>query len=104
VTAIANRKVDRETNMMLRRTVLGAAVASALGSLLVSGVAYAGEKQGKTAEKTVKCLGVNDCKGKGSCKSAKNDCKGENACKGQSFTELTKKECRAKGGKVEKAM
>jgi uncharacterized membrane protein len=87
--------------MMIRKAVLGAAVASALGSLLASGIAYAAEKEGKTAEKTVKCVGVNDCKGKGSCKSAKNDCKGENACKGQSFTELTEKECRDKGGKVE---
>ena len=87
--------------MMVRRVVLGAAVASALGSLLASGIAYAAEKEGKTAEKTVKCVGVNDCKGKGSCKSAKNDCKGQNACKGQSFAELTQKACLEKGGKVE---
>ena len=87
--------------MMLRRALLGAAVASAVGSLLASGVVYAGEKEGKTGEKTVKCVGVNDCKGKGSCKSAKNDCKGQNACKGKSFAELTEKECREKGGKVE---
>ena len=91
--------------MMVRRAVLGAAVASALGSLLASGVAYAAEKEGKTAEKTVKCVGVNDCKGKGSCKSAKNDCKGHNACKGQSFTAMTAAACEEKGGKVEaKAM
>jgi hypothetical protein len=89
--------------MMLRKAVLGAAVASALGSLAASGIAYAGEKEGKTSEKTVKCVGVNDCKGKGSCKSAKNDCKGKNGCKGQSFAELTEKECHGKGGKVEKA-
>jgi uncharacterized membrane protein len=89
--------------MMLRRALLGAAIASALGSLLASGVAVAGEKEGKTSEKTVKCVGVNDCKGKGSCKSAKNDCKGQNACKGQSFAELTDKECLEKGGKLEKA-
>ena len=87
--------------MMVRRVVLGAAVASALGSLLASGVAFAAEKEGKTAEKTVKCVGVNDCKGKGTCKSAKNDCKGQNACKGQSFAELTQKACLEKGGKVE---
>lgn len=86
--------------MMVRRAVLGAAVASALGSLLASGVAFAGEKEGKTAEKMVKCVGVNDCKGKGSCKSAKNDCKGQNACKGQSFAELSAKACQEKGGKV----
>lgn len=87
--------------MMIRKAVMGAAVASALGSLLASGVAYAGEKEGKTSEKTVKCVGVNDCKGKGSCKSAKNDCKGQNACKGQSFAEVSEKACLDKGGKVE---
>ena len=87
--------------MMVRRVVLGAAVASALGSLLASGIAYAAEKEGKTAEKTVKCVGVNDCKGKGSCKSAKNDCKGQNGCKGQGFTEMTEKACLQKGGTVE---
>jgi hypothetical protein len=87
--------------MMNRKTVLGAAVASALGSLLASGVAYAAEKEGKTAEKAVKCVGVNDCKGKGSCKSAKNDCKGQNACKGQGFAETTEKACLEQGGKVE---
>ena len=87
--------------MMVRKAVLGAAVASALGSLLASGVAYAAEKEGKTAEKTVRCTGVNDCKGKGSCKSAKNDCKGQNACKGQGFTETTAKDCKVAGGKFE---
>jgi hypothetical protein len=91
--------------MMVRKVVRGAAIASALGSLLASGMAYAAEKKDKTTEKTVKCVGVNDCKGKGSCKSAKNDCKGQNACKGQSFAELSAKECGDKGGKVEqKAM
>jgi uncharacterized membrane protein len=88
--------------MMLRRAVLGAAVASALGSLLASGVATADEKEAKTAEKKVHCVGVNDCKAKGGCKSAKNDCKGQNSCKGQGFTELTEKVCQQTGGKVDK--
>ena len=74
--------------MMVRKAVLGAAVASALGSLLASGVAFAADKGGKTAEKTVKCVGVNDCKG-------------QNGCKGQGFTEMTEKACLQKGGTVE---
>jgi hypothetical protein len=91
--------------MMVRKVVRGAAIASALGSLLASGMTYAADKKDKATEKAVKCVGVNDCKGKGSCKSAKNDCKGQNACKGQSFAELSAKECSDKGGKVEqKAM
>ena len=87
--------------MIPRRAVLGAAIATALGTLLASGIAHAGEKQGKTSEKMVRCAGVNDCKGKGGCKSAKNDCKGHNACKGQSFAETSEKQCKEMGGKVE---
>lgn len=29
------------------------------------------------------CKGMNDCKGKGMCKTDKHDCKGMNACKGR---------------------
>ncbi|MBI1367099.1 MAG: hypothetical protein GC162_00445 [Planctomycetes bacterium] len=29
------------------------------------------------------CRGLNACKGKGACKTAKNDCKGHNECAGQ---------------------
>ncbi len=28
----------------------------------------------------VKCTGVNGCKGKSECKTAKNECKGHNSC------------------------
>ena len=56
------------------------------------------------AKTDVKCVGANECKGKGGCKSAMNDCKGKNACKGKGFVETkTEKDCMAKGGKVEKS-
>jgi hypothetical protein len=29
------------------------------------------------------CKGQNECKGKGSCKTDKNECKGQNECKGK---------------------
>jgi hypothetical protein len=29
------------------------------------------------------CMGMNDCKGKGGCKTAANECRGLNECKGQ---------------------
>ena len=29
------------------------------------------------------CKGLNDCKGKGGCKTTENACKGQNACKGK---------------------
>ena len=46
------------------------------------------------------CAGVNDCKGKGGCKTAKNACKGQNGCKGQSFVDTTEQECKDKGGTI----
>jgi hypothetical protein len=57
----------------------------------------------KPAEQTAKvhCQGVNDCKGKGSCKSADNACKGQNGCKGKGFLEVASDDdCKAKGGTV----
>lgn len=55
-----------------------------------------------SGEKTAKvhCMGINDCTGKGACKTPKNDCMGKNACKGQGFIDLTEEECKTKGGTV----
>jgi hypothetical protein len=68
----------------------GAAIASAAGLLVASGVfissALAVEVQGR-------CFGVNGCAGKGECKSAKNDCKGKNACQGQGWVQMKEDEC-----------
>jgi hypothetical protein len=53
------------------------------------------------AATTVKCQGINACKGQGSCASADNSCKGQNGCKGQGWLATsTEKECTDKGGKV----
>ena len=56
-----------------------------------------------TAEKVSKidCAGVNECKGKGTCKQATHGCGGQNDCKGKGFVETkTPKECADNGGKV----
>lgn len=50
------------------------------------------------ADHSVKCFGLNACKGHGACKSTANACKGKNACKGQGFAMLGKAQCTAKGG------
>jgi hypothetical protein len=81
-------------------SIKNAVLASAVASLFVSGAAFAKDKTDKKTGSTVKCEGINECKGTGSCKSASNACKGQNGCKGQGFTETTKKDCTAKGGKV----
>ena len=31
-----------------------------------------------------RCAGTNECKGRGACKTEKNDCAGKNSCKGES--------------------
>ena len=38
---------------------------------------------GKTGVRGGCCKGMNECKGKGMCKTDRNDCKGMNQCKGQ---------------------
>jgi hypothetical protein len=80
-----------------------AILASAVASMFASGAALAKDKPEKKAGDTVKCEGINSCKGTGACKSANNGCKGQNGCHGQGLTETSADECKAKGGKVQVA-
>lgn len=73
------------------------ALVLATATLFSAGFAFADEKA--PAEGVVKCSGVNSCKGHSACKTETNACKGQNGCKGKGFTEVTAKECAAKGGK-----
>jgi len=83
---------------MLKQTLKGALIASAVASMLAGGSAFA--KDEKAAAKDVKCSGVNECKGKGACSSADNSCAGQNGCKGKAWVKMSEKDCKAKGGKV----
>jgi len=49
----------------------------------------------------VKCYGVNSCKGKSACKTAKTSCKGQNSCKGQGVMMKSAKKCKKMGGTTE---
>jgi uncharacterized membrane protein len=49
----------------------------------------------------VHCYGINNCKGQNDCKSLFSSCKGQSACKGKGFKDVTLKECRDMGGKLE---
>jgi uncharacterized membrane protein len=81
----------------------GIMIATAVATLAVSGSLTAAA-QDKAKMEPIKCAGVNECKGKGGCKSAQNDCKGKNACKGHGFVEMKDaKDCTAKGGMVKKS-
>ncbi|MCG3201096.1 MAG: hypothetical protein NFCOHLIN_00958 [Gammaproteobacteria bacterium] len=53
-------------------------------------------------EGAVSCLGINACKGQGSCKTAENACAGQNACKGHGVSLVSAAECSEKGGTIAK--
>ena len=81
-------------------TKTGLALATAAAALFALGaapMAHAAE------EGSVKCAGVNSCKGTSECKTAKSECKGHNTCKGQGWvTKKSADECKKAGGTVVK--
>jgi hypothetical protein len=85
---------------MLKETLKGAVIASAVASLFVTGAARAEEKASKTGSAKVQCQQDNSCGGQGACGGKDNACKGKNSCKGHVFTTKTEKECTDKGGTV----
>jgi hypothetical protein len=49
----------------------------------------------------VKCMGINECKGHGSCAvTGGSSCAGQNECKGKGWVKASAADCTAKGGKV----
>jgi len=81
------------------RKTSGVVVAAAAAALFAAGVAGTGSA--RAVDDKVHCVGLNACKGQGSCKQASHSCKGQNACKGQGWIESSSGECTAKGGKIE---
>jgi len=77
----------------------GILIASAVATLITSGslVAQAADKAGGDK---VRCAGINECKGHGSCSGEGHSCSGKNSCKGQGWVETSAAECSQKGGKV----
>ena len=74
-----------------------AAAAAALFSAAVVPAVYAADG-GST---TVKCAGINACKGQSKCKTAESACAGQNSCKGKGWLVVpSAAECTAKGGTV----
>lgn len=89
--------------MMIRKKTAGATLATAAAALFVAGAAMTAVPTAAKAADGVKCMGINSCKGHGSCKTASNDCKGHNACKGHGWVSTkSAKECMDKGGTVAK--
>ena len=90
---------------MNRRKLMGLVVAGAVATFVGTNFGLAAdEPKGETA-KTVKCSGINECKGKGACNAAdgSHGCAGKNECKGKGWVKVaTEKDCTEKGGKVVK--
>ncbi len=81
--------------MNTTKRLTGIAIATAAAAMFVIAPLPA-----TAAEKTVKCFGVNACKGLSSCKTASSSCKGLNSCKGKGFVDVKKSVCKQLGGKV----
>ena len=73
------------TALAFTSAVLAAAIAAPVSSATTPGA-------------TVKCGGVNACKGRSDCKTAENACKGQNVCKGHGFISELAYDCAAAGG------
>ena len=84
----------------------GLTLASAAATLLLAGCSSYGGGSTSVAKApaakmaSVKCSGINSCKGKSACATASNSCAGQNSCKGKGWIKTSKSECAAKGGKV----
>jgi len=72
-----------------------ATAAAALFSVATVPVAMA-EEAG-----SVKCSGINACKGQSGCQTAESACSGQNSCKGKGWVKAASaEECESKGGTV----
>ncbi|HET6344786.1 MAG TPA: hypothetical protein VFH51_07625 [Myxococcota bacterium] len=87
---------------MLKDTVKGAVIASAVASMF-GAVALQPQAARAADEGKVKCEAGNACNGKSACHTAKNSCAGQNKCKGQGWVwAKDAAECKKLGGKVTK--
>lgn len=85
----------------------GAVIASAVAMLFSTTACNSGDDGGEggsgSATQSVKCEGVNECKGTSECagKDGKNECQGLNECAGQGWVTVpSADECTSQGGTV----
>lgn len=84
--------------MMNAKKLTGIALATAAAGLFAT--ATVNTAMAAKHEGTVKCSGINACKGKSACATATNACAGQNSCKGKGWVKAPEKECKDKGGKA----
>lgn len=80
----------------------GVALATATAALMLTGMTVTSVANAGAKPATVKCTGINSCKGKSACGTATTTCAGQNSCKGKGWIMVTPKVCKAKGGKIKK--
>jgi uncharacterized membrane protein len=91
-TSIKNRSLTNKAGKLAL-----AASAAALFATVTATPAFAADEQSTT----VKCHGINACKGQSKCKTATNACAGQNACKGQGWLlSPSADQCEKDGGTV----
>ncbi|MCK5662263.1 MAG: hypothetical protein KAI17_02205 [Thiotrichaceae bacterium] len=83
--------------MITAKKISGVALAAAAATMF----ALAPMSATAGSHKSVKCTGINSCKGTSACATATTSCAGQNSCKGQGWVKATKAECSEKGGKVQ---
>jgi hypothetical protein len=89
---MSNLTVKKMTKFAMATTA-----AALFASATVPG-AFAADPKESTS---VKCMGINACKGQSKCKTAANACSGQNSCKGHGWLPSSSaEECTAKGGTV----
>jgi uncharacterized membrane protein len=78
-----------------RRTLL---VSAAAAFALATGVSAS---QAEETRETVRCYGINACRGMGDCGGKGHSCAGENECKGKGYLKLPKETClKIQGGRL----
>lgn len=82
----------------MKKPLQGALIATAAAALFVAAPTFA---ESHEEEKTVKCMGANECKGQGACSGEGHECAGKNECKGKGWIKTSsEEECQEKGGTV----
>src|SRR5258708_6759571 len=85
-SSLSSRRKENEMT-----TKKGVMVAAAVAGLFAT-VGGPFVKAARAGAGDVACTGVNECKGKGSCKGGENGCKGKNSCKGKGITMMPEKD------------
>lgn len=80
-------------------------LALSAAALFLSGCGAAGDaaspKSANAAGASIKCMGINECKGQGACGvPGGHACAGQNECKGKGWVQTSAEDCAARGGTI----